>query len=130
MLGIEVQLVLCLVQLRCQLFQMLTELPLKLEHAPYWFGFLLCTRRVEPGTASKHGFLDLTSDHRSNLSEVLSYSFYFEGGTHQKFQVGFELTDFSGHARRIEAAADKVEDVDLLSFLAVAIHTTIALLHP
>ncbi|MCG3777236.1 MAG: hypothetical protein JW395_4112 [Nitrospira sp.] len=82
MLRGEVQLVLGFVQLRCELFQLLAQLALELEHSPHRFGFLLSSGGIESSTAAEHGFLDLTGDDGTNFTEIFPDCFDLECGTH------------------------------------------------
>ena len=108
---------------------MLAQLALELEHPANGFGFLLGAGGVEPVAAAQHGFLDLAGDDGADFAEVFADGFHLEGGTHEEFQIAFQVADLAGDTGGVEAVADEVMDMHLVRLLAVAIHPAVALLH-
>ena len=68
-------------------------------------------------------------DDGANLAEVFADGFHLEGGTHEEFEIAFQIADLAGGTGGVEAAADEVVDMHLVGLLTVAIHAAIALLH-
>jgi hypothetical protein len=125
----EIKLVPGFVQLGGQLFQLVTEFTLELEHTANRFGLLLSTGGVEVTAPPKHGFLDLTGNDRTNLAQIFPDGFDLEDCAHEKFQISFQIANLAGGADGIEALTDKVMNVNFTGFLTVAIHPAVALLH-
>jgi hypothetical protein len=129
MLGSKVQIVLGLMQLLGEFLQLTPQITLEFEHPSHRLSLSLSTSGIKTSAAAEHRFFNLARYHWTDFAQVLPDGFYLERCTHQEFQVSFKIANFTCGMRSIEAAADKMVDVNLIGFLSMSIHAAIALLH-